>query len=113
MLPVDLVKASCQPLDIGRKTRKLFGQIIKKAKTIIWVGPMGMYEQTRFSKGTQEVYKAIAKNRRSLSIVGGGNTLAALKHKQYLKTIDHVSTGGGAMLEFIERGILPGIEVLK
>jgi phosphoglycerate kinase len=113
VLPLDLVKASGQPLDIGRKTRKLFSQIIKKAQTIIWVGPMGLYEQKRFSKGTQEVYKAIAQNRKSLSIIGGGNTLAALKHKKYLKTIDHVSTGGGALLEFIEKGTLPGIEVLK
>ena len=112
VLPLDSVKASGQPLDIGRKTRKLFAQIIKKAQTIIWVGPIGLYEQKRFSKGTQEVYKAIAQNRKSLSIIGGGNTLAALRHKKYLKTIDHVSTGGGALLEFIETGTLSGIEAL-
>lgn len=112
VLPLDLVRVSGQPLDIGRRTIKLFSQIIRKAKTIIWVGPMGLYEQKRFSQGTEAVYKAVAQNRKSLSIVGGGNTLAALKHKKYLKTIDHVSTGGGAMLEFIEKGILPGIKVL-
>ena len=73
---------------------------------------MGVYEDSRYVTGTDFVYHAIAENKDSLSIVGGGDTLAALKEKDYLKTIDHVSTGGGAMLEFIERGTLPGIEAL-
>jgi len=73
---------------------------------------MGVYEEAKFTIGTDFIYHAIAENRDSLSIVGGGDTLAALKKKDYLKTIDHVSTGGGAMLEFIEKGTLPGIEAL-
>ncbi|HUV46913.1 MAG TPA: phosphoglycerate kinase [Candidatus Bathyarchaeia archaeon] len=113
MLPVDVVRGDGQGLDIGPKTRKMFSGIIKKAKTIIWVGPMGFYEQKRFAKGTEAIYRVICQNRGSLSIIGGGDTIAALKNKKYLQTIDHISTGGGAMLQFIETGTLPGIEALK
>ena len=73
---------------------------------------MGVFEKKEFRNGTDFVYYSIAQNPASLSIVGGGETLAALSKKEYLKAIDHVSTGGGAMLEFIEKGTLPGIEAL-
>ena len=101
-----------QALDIGPRTQAEFGTAIAGASTIIWNGPMGVYEDSRYVTGTDFVYHAIDENKDSLSIVGGGDNLAALKEKDYLKTIDHVSTGGGAMLEFIERGTLPGIEAL-
>jgi 3-phosphoglycerate kinase len=113
VLPLDAVVREETVGDIGPKTREKFKKIISQAKTIIWVGTMGIYEREEFSLGTEAVYQAVAENRDSQSIIGGGDTMAALKHKHYLKTIDHVSTGGGAMLEFIEKGTLPGIEVLE
>jgi phosphoglycerate kinase len=108
----DKIPREMQALDIGPKTQAEFGAAIAKAATIIWNGPMGVYENPKFSMGTDFIYYAIAENRESLSKVGGGDTLAALKEEDYLKPIDHVSTGGGAMLEFIEKGTLPGIEAL-
>ena len=109
----DRIPKDMQALDIGPRTQAEFGAVIAKAKTIIWNGPMGVYENPKFSIGTEFVYHAIAENRSSLSIVGGGDTLAAINKKEYLKAIDHISTGGGAMLEFIEKGTLPAIDALQ
>ena len=100
-------------LDIGPQTQASFGSIITKAKTIIWNGPIGYYENPNFKQGTDFVYYSIAQNTDAVSIVGGGDTLAAISKKEYLDKITHISTGGGAMLEFIEKGTLPGIEALK
>jgi 3-phosphoglycerate kinase len=100
-------------LDIGPKTLVAFGKLIAAAETIIWNGPMGFFERPEYATGTEFVYQAIAENRESFSLVGGGETLTALPKEEYLETIDHVSTGGGAMLEFIEKGTLPGIEALQ
>ena len=111
-LKKDKITKDMQALDIGPRTQAEFGAVISGAKTIIWNGPVGVYENSRYTNGTDFIYHAIAGNKESLSIVGGGDTLAALKEKDYLKTIDHVSTGGGAMLEFIENGTLCGIEAL-
>jgi phosphoglycerate kinase len=110
--PANQIPADLQALDIGPQSQAEFGAEIARAKTIIWNGPMGVFENSKFVTGTDFIYHAIAENRASLSVVGGGDTLAALKEKDFLKTIDHVSTGGGAMLEFIERGSLPGIDAL-
>ena len=100
-------------LDIGPETKARFGAIINKANTIIWNGPVGMFENHVYKHGTDFIYHAIAQNPKAVSIVGGGDTLAAISKKEYLDKISFVSTGGGAMLEFIEKGTLPGIEVLK
>lgn len=99
--------------DIGPETLAQIGGIIAKAKTIIWNGPVGYFEKSEFKQGTDFVYYSIAQNRDAVSIVGGGDTLAAISKKEYLNKITHISTGGGAMLEFIEKGTLPGIEALK
>lgn len=99
-------------LDIGPETQATFGRIINEAKTIIWNGPMGYFENPEFRRGTDFIYYSIAQNQKATSIVGGGDTLAAISKKEYLDKITHVSTGGGAMLEFIEKGTLPGIEAL-
>lgn len=96
--------------DIGPKTIKNYQELIKEAKTIIWNGPLGLYEDPRFSKGTDIILHSIAESKAS-SIIGGGDTLTTIK-EEYLQKIDHVSTGGGAMLVFLENGTLPGIEVL-
>ncbi|MFH0943253.1 MAG: phosphoglycerate kinase [Candidatus Beckwithbacteria bacterium] len=114
ILPVDGVPQFFQMKDIGLRTRERFGQIISRAKTIIWNGPMGMFEELKFSGGTDFIYEAIKKNKQALSIVGGGDTLGALnKNKDFETSFTHVSTGGGAMLELIEKGTLPGIEALE
>lgn len=99
--------------DIGPETKAKFGAIISKAKTIIWNGPVGYFENPAFKRGTDFIYYSITHNDKAISIVGGGDTLAAISKKEYLDKITHISTGGGAMLEFIEKGTLPGIEALK
>ncbi len=98
--------------DIGPKTQKYYSELICEAGTIIWNGPMGFYEDPRFSKGTDLILKKIAQSK-ALSIIGGGDTLTSIKNQKYLKKIDHISSGGSAMLAFLERGTLPGIEVLQ
>jgi len=100
-------------LDIGPETKARFGAIITKAKTIIWNGPVGLFENPSYRQGTDFIYYSIAHNPDATSIVGGGDTLAAINNKEYLDKITHISTGGGAMLEFIEQGTLVGIEALK
>jgi phosphoglycerate kinase len=100
-------------LDIGPDSQAKYGSIIAKAKTIIWNGPVGFIENPVYKRGTEFIYYAIAQNTQATSIVGGGDTLAAISKKEYLDKITHISTGGGAMLEFIEKGTLPGIEALK
>ncbi|MBI3379185.1 phosphoglycerate kinase [Candidatus Gottesmanbacteria bacterium] len=96
--------------DIGPKTMKNYQELIREAKTIIWNGPMGLYEDPRFAKGTDSILKHVAESK-AFSIIGGGDTLTTIK-KEYVEKIDHISTGGGAMLVFLENGTLPGIEVL-
>lgn len=102
-----------QILDIGPETKARIGTIIAKAKTIVWNGPVGYFENIHFRQGTDFMYYAITNNDDAVSIVGGGDTLTAISKKEYLDKITHISTGGGAMLEFIEQGTLPGIEALK
>ncbi|PIZ64356.1 phosphoglycerate kinase [Candidatus Roizmanbacteria bacterium CG_4_9_14_0_2_um_filter_39_13] len=102
-----------QILDIGPETTARIGTIIAKAKTIVWNGPVGYFENIHYRQGTDFMYYAITNNEDAVSIVGGGDTLAAISKKEYLEKLTHISTGGGAMLEFIEKGTLPGIEALK
>ena len=80
---------------------------------IVWNGPVGFIENAKYKLGTDFIYYAITQNADATSIVGGGDTLAAISKDEYLDKITHISTGGGAMLEFIEKGTLPGIEALK
>lgn len=100
-------------LDIGPRTEKLFHTTIGQAKTIIWNGPVGYMENPAFAQGTSAVYDAIIANPGATSIIGGGETLAAIAKKEHLDKITHISTGGGAMLEFIGNGTLPGITALE
>lgn len=110
---VDALTSTDMILDIGPETQKRYAEAISTAKTIIWNGPLGYFENSLFKKGTDAVYEAVASNSAVTSIVGGGETLAALTHEKHLERITHISTGGGAMLEFVEKGTLPGIEALK
>jgi len=110
---IEAIEKNQAIFDVGPKTLAEIGSVIAKAKTIIWNGPVGYFENPAFRRGTDFVYYSITKNRQAISIVGGGDTLAALSKKEHLEKITHISTGGGAMLELIEKGTLPGIEALK
>jgi len=99
-------------LDIGPETQAEWGNRIAQAKTIIWNGPVGYTEHPSFARGTDFIYYSITQNTHAVSVVGGGETLAAISKKEYLDHITHISTGGGAMLEYIEKGTLPGVEAL-
>ena len=113
ILPEDTIIYKRQILDIGPKTAKKYAEIIKKAKTIIWNGPMGMIEDKRFSKGSEAIVKAIFKSR-AFAVIGGGETIALLKTKNYkLKTNIFISTGGGAMLKYLAAEKLPGLKALS
>lgn len=114
IIPVDYVYDEVgNAMDIGEMTRAKYEDLLFKAATILWNGPVGKVEDMRFQAGTKAVYHAIVSNRRAVSVVGGGDTITAISHENDLKNITHISTGGGAMLEYIEKGTLPGIEALK
>lgn len=113
VLPRDYRVQEGSILDIGPKTEKTFKEKIKEAKTIVWNGPLGMIEQEAFAKGTLTIGKAIADNKRAFSVVGGGETVMSLKKNGLDKDISFISTGGGAMLDFLAGKKLPGIEALE
>jgi phosphoglycerate kinase len=108
----DNFPAEMMALDIGPETIKLFSAEIADASTIIWNGPMGVAELAPFARGTNAIAKALAKNEDSISIVGGGDSVAALHNSGVADKITHISTGGGASLEFLEGKILPGVAAL-
>jgi len=112
-LPEDYVWHNGRILDIGRKTAEAFSKKILKAKTIIWSGPLGMTDQKAYQRGSICVANAIVKNRKAFSIAGGGETVLFLQKYGFDKKFSFISTGGGAMLDFLAGKKLPGIEALK
>ncbi len=113
-IPVEDVMGDMMIFDIGSHTIASYAEILAHSETIIWNGPMGVFEKKPFENGTREVLKVISAQKSAKTILGGGDTLEALKRFGVEKTaFSHVSTGGGAMLEFLEGKDLPGIEVLR
>ena len=108
----DKIPADKEGLDIGEKTIALFSEAVKNAKTVVWNGPMGVFENPILSKGTNAVASALADSD-AISIVGGGDSAAACEQLGYADRITHISTGGGASLEFLEGKDLPGISCLE
>lgn len=131
LLPVDLVvgnpdnstltkvvRANVIPenlaaLDIGPETEAIFGAAVAHSKTIVWNGPLGVIEKPEYARGTEFIYYALTQNTRAMTVVGGGDTLSAITKEEHLDRIDHLSTGGGAMLTFLEKGSLPALEVIQ
>ena len=99
-------------LDIGPRTAELYARLIARAGTVIWNGPVGVFEIDRFGRGTKRLAQAVAKSK-AFSVAGGGDTLAALEKYGLTGQISYVSTGGGAFLEFLEGKTLPAIEILQ
>ncbi|MGI6713209.1 MAG: phosphoglycerate kinase [Bacillota bacterium] len=111
VVSIDKVPAGWMAMDIGPETCLTVKKIIKNAQTVIWNGPMGVFEMDAFAKGTEETARAIADSQ-ALSIVGGGDSAAAVHKAQLASKITHVSTGGGASLKFLEGKVLPGVAAL-
>ncbi len=109
ILPVDF---EGDRFDIGEKTRENFIAEIQKAQTIVWNGPLGMFEDPRYSQGTFEIARAIGKSS-AFSIIGGGESIEVLEDMSLLRTISFISTGGGAMLEYVTGNRMPGLEALE
>jgi 3-phosphoglycerate kinase len=113
VVPANNIPDDLMGLDIGPETIRLFTQAIQSAGTVIWNGPMGVFEFPAFATGTNTVAEAMAQLENAVTIVGGGDSVSAVEHTGYASRISHISTGGGASLEFLEGLVLPGIACLE
>ena len=109
---IETIKKGEEVVDIGPKTVNYYKEIIKKAKTIVWNGPMGKIENEVFSKGTEEIVKTIAEQG-VYSVIGGGETVDFINNKKMANDFSFISSGGGAMLDYISGKKLPGVEILN
>jgi phosphoglycerate kinase len=102
-------------LDIGTESAKAFGEVIKSSKTILWNGPMGVFEMSHFEAGTKQAALDIceATKKGAYSLIGGGDSVAAINKYNLADQVSYVSTGGGALLEYIEQGSLPGVKAIE
>ncbi len=111
--PITSIKEGEMSLDIGPKTIELFSSILKDAKTVVWNGPMGVFEMENYQKGTIGVAQTLANLKDAITIVGGGDSAAAAIQFGFETQLTHISTGGGASLEYLEGKVLPGVECIS
>lgn len=109
------IPAGWMGLDIGPESREVFSNIISKSKTVLWNGPMGVFEMSNFAEGTNQIAKAVVKATEDggFSLIGGGDSAAAVNNLGYGEQVSYVSTGGGALLEYMEGKVLPGVAALE
>ena len=112
VVSIDAIPSDWEALDIGPETVKIYSNVIKESKLVIWNGPMGVFELDAFSKGTRGVAEALAETKDVYSVIGGGDSAAAVEKFQLAEKMDHISTGGGASLELMEGKTLPGVAIL-
>ncbi|WP_018660879.1 phosphoglycerate kinase [Heyndrickxia acidiproducens] len=110
---IEEIPADWQALDIGPKSVELYAKVIKESKLVIWNGPMGVFEMDAYAQGTKGVAEALAEATGTYSIIGGGDSAAAVEKFHLAEKMDHISTGGGASLEFMEGKVLPGVAALN
>lgn len=113
VVPIEEIPADWQALDIGPKTADLYSNVIQDSKLVIWNGPMGVFEMTKFAGGTRAVAEALAEANDTYSVIGGGDSAAAVEKFHLADRMSHISTGGGASLEFMEGKALPGVVALN
>ncbi|HFJ9299162.1 TPA: phosphoglycerate kinase [Bacillus paranthracis] len=110
---IDSIPSNWEGVDIGPKTREIYADVIKNSKLVVWNGPMGVFEMTPFSQGTKAVGQALADAEGTYSVIGGGDSAAAVEKFGMADKMSHISTGGGASLEFMEGKELPGVVCLN
>jgi phosphoglycerate kinase len=112
VVPIGEVPSGWRILDVGPRTLELFGKRLEGAHTVVWNGPMGVFEFPKFARGTEAVARMLAALPDAVTIVGGGDSVAAIQNAGLADQMSHISTGGGASLEFLEGKTLPGVAVL-
>jgi phosphoglycerate kinase len=114
-VPSDQIPDGWMGLDIGGKAIGIFSEIINKSKTVLWNGPMGVFEMSNFENGTKAIALAVAESTSNgaFSLIGGGDSVAAINKFDLAEKVSYVSTGGGALLEYFEGKVLPGIAAIK
>jgi phosphoglycerate kinase len=112
---INKIPSGWMGLDVGEKTNKIFEKVILESKTILWNGPMGVFEMPNFEAGTKCIAEAVAKatEKGAYSLIGGGDSVAAINQYDLAEKVSYVSTGGGALLEYIEGQELPGIKAIR
>lgn len=113
IVPISEIPSDWEALDIGTETQKTYADVIKNSKLVVWNGPMGVFELDAFAKGTKAVAEALAEAKDTYSVIGGGDSAAAVEKFGLADKMSHISTGGGASLEFMEGKELPGVKALN
>ncbi len=113
VVPSDAIPDGWQGVDVGPKTLELYAEVLKDAKTVVWNGPVGVFEFDNFAKGTNKVAEILANLENATTIIGGGDSSAAVEKGGFADKMTHISTGGGASLEFLEGKVLPGIDCIS